>query len=273
MLQGYYSLIQYCPDWTRLEVCNIGVLLYCPQRQFLDVKMSRKIAGRIRKFFGQDHSLDHFQIFREIFAQRILAEKDRISELDDLKRFIAGCANSFLITEPRSIAVDDPEQELCDLFTEVFGESPKQEKAKRVPAKKRFYEALEKKLGASLDERVKRDLPAIEVPIPGFHETIRPCAGFLNGSFNLIVERRLTTENSFKRMSSDMIIGRFLYEKEDEHWGKRSLIILADADNTTEVNERIKTFTPMMQEYKTAIFVDPMEVVTMIKEEAKVLST
>ena len=37
--RGYYSLIQFCPDTCRLEVANVGVVLYCPEVSFLISKL------------------------------------------------------------------------------------------------------------------------------------------------------------------------------------------------------------------------------------------
>ena len=32
---GYYSVIQYCPDRSRLEAANVGVLLFVPAGGYL----------------------------------------------------------------------------------------------------------------------------------------------------------------------------------------------------------------------------------------------
>lgn len=269
-MQGYYSLIQYCPDWTRLEVCNLGVMLFCPKRKFLEVEMTRKNT-RIHSIFGKNHSLDHVRTFKESFAKRIRVEKENISGLDDLKRFIARRANSFLITEPRSIAVDDPARELSELFVEIFGKPSKPESKNRVSVKDRFYQALEKNFGSNLDQRVVRSLPRIEVPVPGFQRTIRPCAGYLNGSFNIVINERLAPENSFTKMSCNLMVGRFFHETENELWGKQRLVILAETDNSPEVKKQIKTFQPMMKEQDIDIYTDPAKIAETIKKEAKPL--
>jgi len=49
--QGYYSLIQFCPDRSRVESANIGVLLFCPSKEYLGVKMAPN-NDRPIKFFG-----------------------------------------------------------------------------------------------------------------------------------------------------------------------------------------------------------------------------
>jgi hypothetical protein len=121
-MQGYYSLIQYCPDFIRLEVCNLGLLLYCPDCNYLDAKITTRFS-RIHTIFGRDHNLDYVQTFAKSFVNRIIAERDNIKNLDNLNRFIAGRANSFQITSPRSMnIIKDPAHELNELFQEIFNE-------------------------------------------------------------------------------------------------------------------------------------------------------
>jgi len=47
--RGYYWIIQYCPDLGRLEAANIGVLLFCPDRE-IKARMASD-NGRIRHFW------------------------------------------------------------------------------------------------------------------------------------------------------------------------------------------------------------------------------
>ena len=53
--KGYYSLIQYCPDLSRLEAANVGVLLFCPERQFIQARVSHN-NDRIRRFFSPEQT-------------------------------------------------------------------------------------------------------------------------------------------------------------------------------------------------------------------------
>jgi len=247
-------------------------MLFCPENGFLDVMMTNNIGKRIHAIFGKDHNLTHIQTFKEIFAERIRAERGRLSGLESLKCFIATRANSFLITEPRSIAVGEPKQELMELFAEIFGKTTNQEEKKRVSAKEQLYQTLTRRLGPTkLDDHVLKNLPDIKVPVHGFNKTVKPCAGFLNGSFNLVVERQLTPTNSFERMSCDMIIGQRVYEKEDERWGKQRLISLADPNENTKVKEQIDAFRPVMQKHNTDICT-VHEMATRIHREARSLS-
>ena len=50
--KGYYSLIQFCPDPSRLEGVNIGVLLFSPENGKLKFRLTEN-NRRIRKVFGK----------------------------------------------------------------------------------------------------------------------------------------------------------------------------------------------------------------------------
>ena len=49
---GYYSLVQFCPDVARLEAVNVGVLVFCPQSGFLEIKLTED-DDRVAKMFGK----------------------------------------------------------------------------------------------------------------------------------------------------------------------------------------------------------------------------
>src|SRR5260370_42102191 len=119
--KGYYSIIQYCPDFSRLEAANIGVLLFCPERCFLKARPARG-NKRIKRFFGsegQDWSrTDSFKIAVE---ERLDVENGAINTLEDLERFIATRANRLQIAPPRPMQVTDPEKDLDQLFHELVG--------------------------------------------------------------------------------------------------------------------------------------------------------
>jgi hypothetical protein len=52
--KGYYSILQYVPDLERVEGANIGVILFCPEKRFLEVKMAGG-NDRVRSFFGSNN--------------------------------------------------------------------------------------------------------------------------------------------------------------------------------------------------------------------------
>src|SRR5437764_1282370 len=118
---GYYSLIQYCPDPSRLEAANVGVLLFSPKHCFLKALTARS-NSRIRRFFGdKGHDGVRLNSFKKGLEERIEAENANIHTLDDLKRFVHSRAGQLQLTPPRYMRVVDPERDLRQLFDELVG--------------------------------------------------------------------------------------------------------------------------------------------------------
>ena len=69
--KGYYSLIQFCPDASRQETVNLGVLLFCPASGFLDAKTSSN-TRRAEKLVGRR------QLARKALKQAQLSIEQRL---------------------------------------------------------------------------------------------------------------------------------------------------------------------------------------------------
>jgi len=119
--RAYYSLIQFCPDASRLEAANIGVLLYCPGKSFIKAEVS-KSTRRVTQFFGKG-SFDRAQLnsFKKAFCRRFELERDAFRTMDDVERFIATRANQLRITPLRPLKCADPAAELRSLFDDLVG--------------------------------------------------------------------------------------------------------------------------------------------------------
>ena len=121
MGRGYFSLIQYCPDLSRLEAANIGVVLFCPERRFLAAKAA---AGkdRIARFFGRESfDADRLNVAKRAFENSLRNQTDGLRTLEDFQRFIDTRGNDLVLTPPRSVKVTDPERDLAQLFSELVG--------------------------------------------------------------------------------------------------------------------------------------------------------
>ena len=51
MSRGFYSVVQYCPDPSRAEAVNVGLVLLCVDPHALRVKMTGN-HERVRKLFA-----------------------------------------------------------------------------------------------------------------------------------------------------------------------------------------------------------------------------
>lgn len=111
MSQGYYSLIQYCPDLDRGESLNLGVVVYCQERSKLVLRMAEN-NQRIEQVFGdQDGMIDHARL-----AIRNRIELGSFRTVDDLDRFIGERANAIQLTPLRWMKILNLEQDATALF-------------------------------------------------------------------------------------------------------------------------------------------------------------
>lgn len=122
--RGYYALVQYCPDASRLEVVNVGVILSCPELKFID----GKVAGsnrRVARVFGRSSfNAQQLRTAKLAIVNRIKTQATELVDPVALEQFARTRANEIILTAPRPIRVSDPAMELDNLFTELVGGRP-----------------------------------------------------------------------------------------------------------------------------------------------------
>jgi len=117
--KGYYSLIQYCPDFARSEALNIGVLLYCPSNRFLKAITDEGLS-RIQCCFAlSDLERDRVNALRLSMERRLRTEQKRLQRIEDLEQFVASRGNAIQISPPRPIKITDAEQDLRQLYGQL----------------------------------------------------------------------------------------------------------------------------------------------------------
>jgi hypothetical protein len=114
--KGYYSLIQYCPDLGRRESVNIGVLLLCPELNFMKALTDPALKRLCSCFAATEAERRRVEELRASIQRRLRAEAAHIRGLDDLKSFVASRGNAIQLTEPRPTKVYDAEKDLQRLF-------------------------------------------------------------------------------------------------------------------------------------------------------------
>lgn len=101
-MKAYYSIIQYCPDLSRLEVVNVGLVLFCPKPVDIQVRISVDF-GRVIRFFPRvDCALADSAICSTAYRLR----HDGYNSLAELEIFIDTRANSIILTKPRMVKVE-----------------------------------------------------------------------------------------------------------------------------------------------------------------------
>jgi hypothetical protein len=218
---GYYSLIQFCPDPSRLEAANVGVLLFSPKHCFLKARTASD-NQRIRRFFGSEgHDWQRINSFKQGIEERIQVESGTIRTLPDLERFIAKRANRLRITPPRSMSVADPEKALDQLFRELVGGSLRSQLPK---FSKHLAELFTR---AGVIRKIRTDLPPIAVP--EFNRNVEIPFGFQAERFNLIQPVRFKAADAAHVIPTACryaVEGRSLYENPNVELGDLQLIVL-----------------------------------------------
>lgn len=124
--KGYYSILQYVPDPERAEGVNIGLMLFCPEKEFLKIQTTES-NDRVRKLLGRQRSsasnLSRLDAFKTAFEERVVLENGRIQTLEDFRGFVSTRANQLRLTDPRPVKVADPEAELSNLFALLVEEA------------------------------------------------------------------------------------------------------------------------------------------------------
>ena len=225
--KGYYSLIQFCPDPSRLEGINIGVLVYSPETARLVFRLTQG-NQRIRKVFGQQ-DWNFLDRVRESVQSRLRSEK--FETVSDLESYIAKRANVVQLTPVRPLKIGDIDQEISALYRRLV----EPETVARKPRIATYL--LNKLIEAGVEGLVKK---SISIEIPTFRQPIRVPYGYQNGRFNLIspIQFNPDREDILTKAGKSAIEGQLLYQNPDPHLGDLRLVVIARFADRDEISSR-----------------------------------
>lgn len=227
--QGYYSVIQYCPDLSRAETVNVGVLLFCPSRPFIGARMSTS-NQRVRRLFGDnDLDLQRLDVTKRGIEQRLHAERGRFRTLEDLTSFIDTRANALVMTPPRFMKVLEPEADLDALFAELVGG--------RVTSKAR--QKLPQELIKAFGQLEQRGLVwrRAEVTIPNLGARFVAPYAYQNGAINLVKPERFGDERAWRRRAMPLAIAGDQLQRHSVSALAHRLIVVSIQDGAAQAGE------------------------------------
>lgn len=243
--KGHYCLIQFCPDPSRAETVNVGVLLFCPERDFIRARTTDS-NRRIERFF-QRGSFNPNQVnaAKKAIEARLEIERERFKTLDDLQRFIDTRANQIVITQPRSMRVDDPEQDLRNLFKELVGGRSKR--------------AVEGRVISLLDETFKRLAPTSSqvqlnatFVVPVIKREIRVKYAYQNRVFNLVRPASFSgDENRATNTALLLAVEGDLIKRHSGESGQEARLVVVSAGADGEATDQIEARVALLfQDYE-----------------------
>ncbi len=113
--RGYYSVIQYMPDASRMEAANVGVVIGSYSgRSAWCVKMANH-NRRIERFFGSDFDWEQVDSAKQAVVERITS----MEFFGQVKDYIATRANQFVLTPLRPMRIGDMPFDLDKLFQDL----------------------------------------------------------------------------------------------------------------------------------------------------------
>jgi len=220
-MKGYYSIVQYCPDPSRLEAVNIGVALFCPECSFLKVRFGRR-KTRVDQLFGkQDWEFVESQ--KAAIEARLAREQEAFRRLEDFEAYISRRANSLKLTAARPVKVENPDLELSSLLRRLVAGAS--EVASRTATVSNELSDIFRH--AHVEGLLQRD---ISVHPPALPKPVKAPFAFRNGKLNLIEAIQFegyTPSAVFNRAGIHAVEGQFLSEYEDPTFGAVGLVVVA----------------------------------------------
>jgi hypothetical protein len=177
-MRGYYSLIQFCPDASRLEAVNMGVLLFCPEANFIAARTTAS-NRRAAKLLGPGElNRAALNSAKRAFERRLEVDRASFQSLDDLQHFVDTRANILKLTAPRPVKVFDPCADIERLFGELVGGTPRRKRSKPViPELDSLFRRLEQ------EGRARGEW---EIVVPKLGRPITVPYAYRNGAWNLV---------------------------------------------------------------------------------------
>ena len=204
--KGYYTLVQFCPDHSRRESANIGVILCVPDAQFVRARMTTS-HDRIRRFWRGAVDLGWLKIAKESVERRLDVAGASLAHIEDLSRFIATRANQMVLTEPRPVKVINPEDDLDRLFEELVDH--RKPRRRREPVIPELDQAFRR---PSLASRIRFD-ERVTVPIVG--RTLEIPYAYRNGALYLVRPLIVQTGSPIQGVESLATEGNLLQRKSE----------------------------------------------------------
>jgi hypothetical protein len=245
---GFYSVVQYCPDRSRLEAANVGVLLSCPELTYLEARMSQG-NDRVRRFFsGENVDLDGLDAAKRALTNRLRVNREAFGSLDDLVAFVDSRANDIVLTPPRTVKIEDPEATLNALFVDLVGTRKTKARAIVLPQLDRVFRS------PSLAGRVQFNK---EVRIPVVERRIKAPYAFMNGALNLVVPERFPASD---RKATGIALrlaaeGDLLQKHQLDDGGRAHLIVVTEFADTRSAGEDLRRrISQLFDEYHVRSF-------------------
>jgi hypothetical protein len=240
--RGYYSIIQYCPDLSRAEAANVGVLLFCPELDYIGAHVSEG-NDRIARFFGRSSfEANRVNDAKKAITNRLDTDRQRFRNLDDLNHFIETRGNDITLTPARTVRVVNPQEDLMTLFDELVGGRPVKDPRRRSALLPRLAQVFNQ---PSLRGKILRD-ERVVIPITG--QILKAPYAFQNGTLNL-VRPLVMNSRTLSEARSLAVDGDLMVKHASEMPRPAELVVALGAPGSDEQQEQREVVERLFKDY------------------------
>jgi hypothetical protein len=250
MARGFYSLVQYCPDRSRAEAVNVGLVLLCLDPHAVRVRMTSN-HRRVQKLFSIARpGLEDLKISTNGLLSRIENSKDELRTSDDLAAFAATRANDLRLTEPRLAKLKDIDEDFERLYTELVEDRTTRALADQFPA-----EILPPAIGEVFHRlsQQRRIWDPAPIMVPMLKRRLDAPYAYRNGVINLVKPQVFNPGKRTETLAAKLAIEGDLISKHAIAGEKHRLIIVSTQENEQQSREITENIEPLFKEYNVRL--------------------
>lgn len=247
MTHGFFSLIQYCPDASRAEAANVGIMIFQGEPAATVVRIVDDVRPAMKRLGRKD---DAGTLLAVTQSMRNRIEHAQFGSIEAVEAFVRTRGNQIQLTMPRPMQIESLDRDLDQMFDElVVVESLEVAAATRAPS---LLEKAFVGLARRLPDRV---LIRPELHVHGLGIVIRPDYAYQNGCLNVVQEMPRARDLEVLRSSA------FALSKEGElvrrlDEGEGKLVVVATGTRQgAKTREREQEFGELLRKLGGAEFV------------------
>lgn len=230
--RAFYSLVQYCPDLSRLEVANIGVVVFCEELDFLGTRMTQNHT-RINQMFGRgQRDLKRLKTVKAGLQEKLSSKSGNLRTLEHLNQLAALHVNTIRMSKFMPCRVsEDPSADVQRLFKELVEDETD---AKPLSKKEALHKDLETRFSKpEIEIRLRRKI-SVHIPVLDRKEEIP--FGYQNGRFNLIAPVVFPRGKSAleDRSAKYAVEGKSLFDTPNDQFGALQLLVVGHFDQGSD---------------------------------------
>ncbi|HEY6728162.1 MAG TPA: DUF3037 domain-containing protein [Polyangiaceae bacterium] len=254
--KGFYSVVQFCPDRDRGEFANVGVVLVVPALGFLDVRFSEDNEGPKQRFTRDAFDDARLMVAKKAIQGRLRHEGQSWKTPEDLQAFAAKEGNQLLLSTPKAILAESPQDDLEELYMSLVYVKPKHQRHDYKPKLRDIFEPS--LTGVPLKKNIRIDVPDIG--------PLRIAYAYKNGLLNLVHPEGFPKDPNAK--VNDLAVKGNLIAKHPNHDGERmKLIVVGGFDPEVTTDDRTRA-SNILREHNTRLVLEE-EVPAFIEEVKK----